>query len=473
MINNSILKLIVFLLSIVTIVTSCRKESMEFIQETEDTLESTSVVANLIQRTAKQDGSIDNIIDRANCLRIEFPVTVSANTIEVIVNSVDDLYTIEAIFDDEDEDTNLLEITFPITVKSADFTETIINSSTELLTLANNCNGENQIDDDIECLDFEYPITASAFNTNNELIETITINSDAVLYNFIESINEEDVIALTFPITITLTDGAQLTVFSLTELESTITTYANTCDEDDDYDFEDDDCNNCTSQNLINVLVECEDWIVKDLERNTINYDDVYTNYTFNFFNDNTVVSEWNSSSAAGTWTATGVGNDITVIINIPALALCNNNWMLHEIQEYDGETKVDLRLNGVDKLRYENDCMNSGGGALENILADGLWIVGSYTEDADDQTANYAGYQLNFDISGTVIADNGTNPNNGTWSVLNSDSQMTLNFGAALPFSEFNDDDWNVLSITNTQVIIQDISGGGGGTDTLTLQKL
>ena len=79
----------------------------------------------------------------------------------------------------------------------------------------------------------------------------------------------------------------------------------------------------------------------------------------------------------------------------------------------------------------------------------------------------------MNFNINGTVSASNGANTNNGTWSVFSSGNQMTLDFGTNMPFDEFNDDDWDVISVSSTEVVIRDISGGNGGTDTLTLQKL
>ena len=114
-----------------------------------------------------------------------------------------------------------------------------------------------------------------------------------------------------------------------------------------------------------------------------------------------------------------------------------------------------------------------SGNDDIEAILSDGLWIVASYTEDSDDQTANYSGYELDFNTDGTVSASNGSNTNNGTWSVFSNGNQIMLDFGTDMPFQEFNDDDWDVISSSETEVILQDVSGGGGGTDTLTLQKL
>ncbi len=344
------------LLLILLLVNSCREEEMELIQE-EDTIEANSLIATRIIQTVTNDGSVDNILDRANCVRIEYPVEVMVNSILVVVNSIDDLFTVEAIFDNEDDDINTLDISYPITATLSDYSEVVVNSSQELIELSTNCLGENVIDNDIECLDFVYPITASVFNTSNELIETISVVNDNQLYNFTQNIETTDIVSINFPIIVELQDTTQITINSLTELQSTINTYENTCDEDDDFDFEDDDCDTCTTEQLRDALVNCEDWIVKDLERDSINYDDFYDNFTFNFFDDNTVISVWGPNSASGTWTASGSGNAITVVINIPELPLCNNTWILHEIQDYNNETKIDFRVSNTDRLRYVQNC--------------------------------------------------------------------------------------------------------------------
>ncbi|MGB5226616.1 MAG: hypothetical protein WBN55_00030, partial [Eudoraea sp.] len=172
-----------------------------------------------------------------------------------------------------------------------------------------------------------------------------------------------------------------------------------------------------------------------------------------------------------------GSGESISVEINIPNLPDFNDTWNLHEIEQHDDENQVDMRL-GDDRLRFESDCTNSGDGnggenmdMLGTILQDGLWKVASYLDDGIDETNDYGGYELNFNNDGTVVADNGT-PINGDWSLQNSETTLILNFGTFMPFNEFNDD-WDVIATSDTSVELQDVSGGGGGTDTLILEKL
>ena len=177
--------LIAFLFFFVLIFSSCRKELI--INETgpdQPGLEANSNVANLMKMVSLNDGSNDNIIDNANCFNIQLPVTVIVNGIEVIVNSEEDFDTIEDIFDEFDDDDDELQIIFQIIIVLSDFTEMAINNQSELDNIADDCNGENEYDDDIECLDFVYPITASVFDAVTEQTVYITITNDKEMYEF-------------------------------------------------------------------------------------------------------------------------------------------------------------------------------------------------------------------------------------------------------------------------------------------------
>ncbi|WP_179021584.1 hypothetical protein [Winogradskyella forsetii] len=338
--------------------TSCRKEETEFIEAPEDeTLTSNSNVALLMQRTATNDGSVDNIVVRANCFVVAFPFTVNVNGAQITINSQDDYALIECVFEEVEDDNDALEIVFPITIILADFTEIEISNTAALNNYVNSCNGENVADDDIECLDFQYPITAFLFNSNNELLETIILENDGQLYGFIDDIDDDDIITIEFPITVILSDGSELVINNLNALEIAIENAQDTCDEDDDYDYNDDDCDDCTPAQVETLLTGCANWQVDKLERNATDYDDIYEGYDFNFFTDGTLSVSWNTVTVYGTWTASGFGNNLEVLIDVPSLPLCNNNWMVHEIENCSDDTKIDLRVGDDDRLRYENDC--------------------------------------------------------------------------------------------------------------------
>lgn len=471
------------------VLNSCRTEDEELILPPEEqTLDINSNVADLMTRTALNDGSIDNILDNANCFTVSLPVTVFIDGLEIIVDSEEDFQTIEDLFDEDDTDIDELDFQYPITIILSDFTEVVINSDQELASYADQCLDDNVDDEDIECVDFQYPITFSVFDQNNELIDTVTINSDVELFLFIESLDTDDIVNLNFPITLILFDGNAITVNNLDELEDIVEEAIDACDEDDDNDYDDDDCETCTLDELGDVLTNCSFWTVDKLELNDEELDNEYDGFHFVFNEDGTVFVESDTETFDGTWEAEGEGNDITVVINIPGLSDINNIWNLHEIEEDEGEVKIDLR-DGDDRLRFEcgdddnddddddnddddNDDDNDDS-ELTTTLLDGEWIVTLFEEDGDNQTAQYEDFVFDFQENNEVIADNGTIVE-GIWNAFNNDQEMSLDFGVINDLLEqLNDDDWEVVQIEIDRVELIDVSGGGGGTDILVFEKL
>lgn len=596
---KTFLKFSLLLLFSALVFTSCRTEDDELINPPEEeAINANSEIANLLRNIAFNDGSVDNIIDNANCFTVQLPVTVIANGTEIVVNTPADYALIEAIFDASDDDTDTLEILFPITVIFADYTTQEVNSYPELLALAANCSGENESDDDIECIDIQYPITASVFNANNELIETIVITNDQELYNFIQDLPNYDAVTIDFPITVILSDGTSVTINSISELVNIIQQSGDDCDEDDDNDYDDDDCETCSTDQLSDVLTNCNGWFIDKLERNDQDLEDSYTGYVFVFGTEGSLTVTNNGEIFSGTYASAGEGNNIAVTINVPALSELNEVWNLHEIETNDeikvdlrlgddrlrfecgaggndddedcdscttealtdvltncpsffidtlerndedlednytsydfafsadgsiavtssdgnfsgtwtasgtgnaitvqiavnglpdvndtwnlhelettnpSEIKVDLRL-GDDRLRFESDCDSTGGGDDDITIAltapGSVWFVGNYTEDNDDQTTDYTGYEFIFNTDGSITVQ-GAETSSGIWNSLNSGNDLLLDFGPEAPLEELNDDDWEVLSVTADEVLLRDISGGNGGTDLLTLIKL
>lgn len=452
---------------------SCRTEDEEIINPSvEQTLQPNSTLSNLMSKTALKDGSSDNIIDQANCLSVQLPVTVTVNGTELTISDPSQLQDIEDIFDLLDDDVDTIVISFPITVILTDFSTVIVNSNTELLALAAQCNGENQPDDDIECIDFNYPITASVFDQNNDIIDTITINNDSEMYVFIENLADYAAVTINFPITVTLADGTSLVIQDIQELENAIDDAENICDEDDDNDYNDDDCNNCTTDSLLDFLTECQTWTVDKLERNDADLEDQYVGYNFSFGMDGSVSVSQGSNTFNGTWQSSGTANDIEFTLNITGLNDFNDVWFLHELEQEPGEFEADFR-KGDDRLRFESNCGSTSGDNLSEILttSNSVWFISSYLDDGIDETATFNGFTFEFGNSGTVEAQNGSTMVNGSWSSMSNGMELSLNFGSTVPLDELNDE-WDVISITTNQIELQDVSGGGGGTDTLILTK-
>ncbi len=342
------------LLGLVILNTSCRSEESELIQSPqEETLEANSKVANLMQRVAQNDGSDDNIIDNANCLDIELPVTVTVNGLELTIDSEGDLELIEDIFDEFEDDIDELEILFPITITLPDFTDVTLNNFEELEQLASECAGENEDDDDIECVDIQYPITATLFDINDELIGDLTINNDEELYLFIEDLDDADIVNIGFPITVVLSDGSEVEVTSLDELEDVLEDAEDDCDEDDDYDYNDDDCEFCSVELLTEALTACP-VLLSELERNDMVE---YEGYLFSFDEEGNVSATDGFNTFEGSWSAEGSGFNLVMTLDMPDLAAFSGEWLVREIEVEGTESEVELEMGEDDELEFESSC--------------------------------------------------------------------------------------------------------------------
>ena len=84
---------------------SCQDEVIEITEPNSgETFQADSNLAALISDASINDGSSDNIIDGANELSVNLPITVTANGIEITVNSEEDFDLIEEVFDEFEED---------------------------------------------------------------------------------------------------------------------------------------------------------------------------------------------------------------------------------------------------------------------------------------------------------------------------------------------------------------------------------
>ncbi|WP_299437674.1 hypothetical protein [uncultured Aquimarina sp.] len=322
------------ILSSIILVTGCRTELDEEIGSPQDqTLEANSKVADLILKTVMNDGSGDNILDGSSCFNIELPVTVNVNGVDVYIDSEEDFELIEEIFNQLEDDIDDLDFIFPITIISSDFSEMIIENENQLEQLIENCEDDDD-DDDIECIDFQYPFSVSVFNENSELLETITFNSDNELHDFIRDLDEDDIVNISFPITVILSDGTEMVITNLEDLEDIIENAIDDCDEND------------LSEERFTQVITSQLLEVQKYKDNQSNETNNYRDYVFDFSEDGTVSimledndgDPSNNMITNGTWsvcTRADGGLDATLDFGTEApLNKLNNEWNVKKIKE-------------------------------------------------------------------------------------------------------------------------------------------
>ena len=117
-----------------------------------------------------------------------------------------------------------------------------------------------------------------------------------------------------------------------------------------------------------------------------------------------------------------------------------------------------------------------------------GTWRITLFSEDGNNETSNFSGYVFTFNTDGTIVATNGNLTVNGTWSVMDDSSNSSsdddgnstddddflifFNVPQTNDFEDLNDD-WDIISVTTNKMELIDVSGGNGGTDLLTFEKI
>lgn len=457
--------------------TSCQDEIVEITQPTqEEALVPDSPLARNLFNVSTLSGSASSIVTNTSCLTIQLPFTVVVNGNEITIETLEDYDIVSTIFDEFDDDDDEVQINYPITVILFDYSENVVNNNDELEFFIEECTNSYNVEDDIECISFEYPITLSLFNAAFQFLDTVVVNNDQELFSFLDDdLDDGDVIAaINYPINMVLFDGTAITVNSNTELNNIIEANDDDCD---------DNSNTVISVSALEaLLLECL-WKVDDLELNDEDLDDLYEGYLIDFQEGGiAIVTSPDSVVFNGTWSIIETTTSVKLNLQIIGLPDFNNaGWVFREFDDDDDDDEIKVKFRNIeDEFSIEQVCTatnNEETQNLQNIITDGSWIVSLYIDDDEDETSDFQNLTFVFNVNGSIeVTDAMANVQTGSWSTFtNSAGQLKL----LLMFSDDQDpldeldDDWDVISVTETTIQLNDISGGDGSEDQLTFQKL
>lgn len=282
------------------IVNACQEEAEEITPTPSDkVIIPNSAISQMIQGIAILDGSPDNILDNASCMTLVLPVTVVVNGQEILIGSANDFAVVEHILDESELDDDTVMVIFPVVVNLADHTELIMNNAEELEDLADQCT-EGGLDNDIECIDFKYPVTFSLYDSENQLSDVTAINNDRELYQFFDGLGDDTLVGFKFPITVILS-GGEVIIDNNHDLEVVIENSMKDCDEDDDNDHNDDDADD---SGLIAALL-AGNWKITHFS-NGSDETALFADYIITFHENRTTVATDGVSAVNGEWETNG-----------------------------------------------------------------------------------------------------------------------------------------------------------------------
>lgn len=268
---------------------SCQSEITDQQYSTKETITKTTPLTTYVERIVMQKTAQDNIIDQTDCFMVKFPYVVTVNAIDITINSASDIALVENNIALSTIDTDVVSIHFPITVIFNDYNEKTLDSPNDYTNLLNDCAEKSDDLPQINCLNFNYPILINRYDSYNQIASSLTIKDNRALYYFVNNLEDNQFIAIVYPITITISNGNQVIITDNSQFENRIKEALDNCSG-----------NTNTSLDFVQVLTSGVwkiSYFFDDEERTAF-----YNGYQFSFKSDYTVVASKSGISKSGTW---------------------------------------------------------------------------------------------------------------------------------------------------------------------------
>jgi|26BtaG_2_1085354.scaffolds.fasta_scaffold00062_14 hypothetical protein len=111
----------------------------------------------------------------------------------------------------------------------------------------------------------------------------------------------------------------------------------------------------------------------------------------------------------------------------------------------------------------------------ISSVLPQGTWKVTTLIDGNEDHTEAFESFIFTFDEDGTVVSQTDLFSEIGIWaykSTSQQGEQLILEFNDVTPFDQINDD-WKIVSVTNSQVELSDVGDIPENTDLLVFTKI
>ncbi len=336
--QKSILKHFLVCLAFMFLVVGCQKEYVD-IKKPDNTIaiSADDTVAGLILKVVLKDGSFDNIIDKCSEISIDFPYSIRVDDKLFTINSIEDIKLIKTDYFQEYDD---IEVIYPVSVTFSNYTKAILYDDDDLEQIQEQYNNGLE-DDDIECIDFVYPLGLTLYNTEYQKTDFVTVNNDQDMYNVFANINSL-IIEFDFPVSVKTANGDSISIDDNVALEYEINKVAGNCDEDDEVIFDD------TDYPYIELLIS-KAWKIA-LFADTADVTSYFSNYSLIFNTDHSVKAKTDVDTFSGVWeldfTDTSSVLEIEFDTDMTPLIWLNNGWVFKntgsDLIEMEAESDFD-----------------------------------------------------------------------------------------------------------------------------------
>ncbi|MEO1032366.1 MAG: hypothetical protein AAFX55_13220 [Bacteroidota bacterium] len=417
--------------------TACQDEEVNVNNpDTQEIIQPDSQVAAFMSSVTANYGAYDDILDESSCFSIELPVTIIVGDITIVIETLEDIEGLEELFEAFEDEDDFFDFVFPITIIFSDYSEIVIENLDQLETFIEECDlDEDGVDDDIiQCVDFVYPITFSVFNTAFDIVETVTIENDEALYNFLDGLDDDEealIVSLNYPVTLVYANGETITVTSNQELADAIEAAEDDCEDDEEEDICD-----LNLEDLEAILLECP-FDVEIYDEN----DDLSDTLQLVFNASGSVVVTGDVAVVdEGEWDLLETDLETKLIIEgLQTFTLANGLWLLDECDE-DGELEfVKETDNGHFTMELELDCEGDGEDDCTQEEVSDYLLSCNIIPTVDGYTSPLTTFQFSEDNTIFTMYQ-GDLPHSGTWDISSDEDGIFI----VINFTPFIDQYYN-----------------------------
>ncbi|MGK4569197.1 LamG domain-containing protein [Flavobacterium sp. 3HN19-14] len=208
---------------------SCQSSDTEIAEQNPQNLTLASDLTGLLIRVANNTTDNDFPIDSTNCATIKMPYAifvhdqqgdVAVEFSQSITNTTE-LTTAKTVIAGLEYPADNFSLVFPVTVVLQDGTEQVLQNHHDLQVLRAGCQSDPGYDS-IACLNLNYPITIFNYDSDFQLANTYTIESNLDMLGFLYNLSPADYYAIDYPIAVTKSDGQIVTINNNSELNDAI-----------------------------------------------------------------------------------------------------------------------------------------------------------------------------------------------------------------------------------------------------------
>ena len=323
----------------------------------------------------------------------------------------------------------------------------IIETDSELNSLLTRVTSDENNEDAISSIDFEYPISISIFDTSFDVADTENIDSDIQFSSFLETLEDDVIASLNYPVTLFYEDLSTIQVENNQVLENTLAE-AITINDSDPAMVQD-----CTQATIIESLPNCK-WNISRYSANE-EFEDFII-----FFNENNTLSINDNTDIAytGRWEIIERSEQLFLTITTEIIDI---NWQIVEcesdaIQASGNDETIIIREDCTDDSVpvMVQDCTQES--ITENLL-ECSWTINTYSANEE-----FEDFVIFFNDGNLLsINDNTDIAYPGTWDLIERNEQLFLTIS-----TDIIDINWQIVECEDDSI------QASGSDETIIIEK-